>query len=166
LFDEVAAVWEYDGAPRSLVHAFKLHKMHFLAESLAPFVLLQIEALNWPWPDMITAIPQNILRGWTRGYNPAELLGREVAKLCRSQYVTLLKKEVGSLPQSAKTRAERLKTNHSQYHLIEKEGSRHKRILIIDDVLTSGQTFHDAAVALLPLVPQQLYAIALARGDS
>lgn len=80
-----------------------------------------------------------------RGYNQAELLARECARLLGIEYADLLVKTKKNKTQHSIKAAERAKNVIGVYSPINKNLIKGKRILIIDDIITTGSTLGECA---------------------
>lgn len=117
---------------------------------------------NMPWNvDIITSVPVSSQRLSERGFNQAEILGRGLAQLRGLPYIELLVRNRHSAKQSFKSRAERLKDMENMFspspnalQALRRGSSFMKsrntsgdlrshepiRILIVDDIYTTGST--------------------------
>ena len=163
--DYIASAFEYEGPAKSLVRELKFKDRPYLAKSLASFLLLQLEKLNWPLPDLITFVPQSFSKWLDRGYNQSELLAIELAKLIHSDVCSTLKKNSGLIPQAQLVLKDRKALGSSAFTFNRKLKSKNtiedKVILLIDDVYTTGTTIERAAYALREGYPQRIYALTL-----
>ena len=148
--DSWAAVWYYERYIRKSLHRYKFGR----ARHYAPVYgrLLAMKLLN-EYPegfDMLTWIPVSRLRKFTRGYDQVELLAEAVGRELGMTPVRSLRKIRNNRPQSgisgiAKRRANVL----GVYREIDPENLRGKRILLLDDIITTGATAGEAARVLL-----------------
>lgn len=146
------SAFEHDGAARQLVHLLK-----YQADGLAAEVLGEHMALAFleTWkerekPDLTVPVPLHDRRRTTRGYNQAELLAAVLCRGCGLSLVpeALVRTKAGS-SQVGRGRAERLKAMMGSFSVPFAQMVRGKRILLVDDVLTTGATAVSCAVALL-----------------
>ncbi len=96
--------------------------------------------------DVVTAVPMDKVRQGVRGYNQSEHVGREYARLLNKPYEELLIKTKTNQVQSTiadnKSRAENVK---DCYVVIDRSRIEGKRVLIVDDVYTTGATMKECA---------------------
>jgi len=162
-FDSAYSFGSYDGPLQKLIHLFKYGKVETLA---GPLSALLVRALPLDQRfDVVIAMPMHWRKRWERGFNQAELLARPIAKrhglrlasnLRRSRYT----KPQASLPESA--RNENLRNSFRVRNAHQVAG---KRVLLIDDVFTTGATLRAAAGALKAAGATQVSALTLARVD-
>lgn len=107
------------------------------------FASLQKEKFNW---DLISFVPVTRKRQAWRGYNQAEELARALVKITLTKVAPPLTKKSNARPQvglSQKERRQNLRGKLSYQN--KKELILGKRILIIDDVVTTGSTLNECA---------------------
>jgi len=133
----------HSGVPRRLVLGLKYRNARFTARDLAvPMALSVPDPGLW---DVVTWAPTSARRIAERGYDPAELLAREVARLLGLPCRRLLHRSRRSSPQSGRGRRERLVGPD----FVGKPLWRAPRVLLIDDVTTTGATLRQGAQALV-----------------
>lgn len=147
-YKRLGCCFEYEGPQKSLLIALKYQDRPYLAKSLSSFMLLQLHKLNWQLPDVITYIPQSFLRSSLRGYNQSALLAEHLGQLLQIPVVSLLKRTSFSLSQTLLPKEERKRLSPDIFICKGKHTLQKKRILLIDDVLTTGQTVECASQAL------------------
>ena len=111
--------------------------------------------------DLVVPIPLHWRRLLGRGFNQAELLARPVAKHLATPLASrCLKRNSARTNQKELKRAERLKNLHGAFSCRPLEG---QRILLIDDVATTGATLQNAAQCLRRAGSGEVQALVLAR---
>ena len=86
----------------------------------------------------------------SRGYNQSELLAKEIAKILQIKIDTkILKKTKNNTTQSTLNKAQREKNVIGAYKLKKLEKIKNKKILIFDDIYTTGSTSNECAKVLL-----------------
>lgn len=145
---KLAHVWvrtEYTGLARQLVYALKFNRSQAAAE---PIARLMTEALPWLAPNILIAhIPTASSRRRSRGYDHAELLARQLARIQNLRYATLLARQGQSRQVGAK-RQERLKQLEHAYYVCNQTPVQGAHILLVDDITTTGATLEAAAKVL------------------
>ncbi len=166
-FSKTRAVARYEGAMRDLILQFK----HTDAEELTPLLggwLAQAGGDLWPDIDVIVPVPLTWSRLWRRQYNQAALLANEVSRLsAKPLLLGLLKRHrQASGSQEGLTQRQRQDKVRGAFYLDQqlKKQIAGKRILLIDDVLTSGATLNACAKVLRrPGGAAEVMALVLAR---
>jgi ComF family protein len=116
--------------------------------------------------DLLTWVPISDLRKFTRGYDQVELLAEAVAEELGIPSRPLLKKVRHNKPQSGITgQAERRANVLGAYRITDATAVAGKRILLLDDVITTGATAGECARVLLTAGVSQVHlgAVAAAR---
>lgn len=93
--------------------------------------------------DCITCVPLYLKD--RRRFRHAELLARECAALTGLPYVDLLEKHRKTAPQHTLKRSRRAENIRGAFRVLQPELTRDKRILIVDDIITSGCTLGECA---------------------
>jgi ComF family protein len=152
--DGCAALLAYEGAGRELVARLKYRNarssMTWLAASMA--ALVDRERI-----DVVTWVPTSRVRRHRRGFDQAELLARQVARRLRLPCRPLLRRDAGP-PQTGRSLAQR-RTGPPLVARARVSG----RVLLVDDVITTGSTVASAALALRRAGAARVEVIAGAR---
>lgn len=147
--DGIAAGTLYSEGSRKLVLAFKHGRRIALAPMLARLVAARLPALEGAW--IVVPVPLHRWRLWTRGFNQAALLGREIARLTDARLVvdglvrTKRTPPLGGLGRKARARTLAGAVAVNGRRATQIKGAQ---IILVDDVLTSGAT-SDACVRAL-----------------
>ena len=162
-FDSAYSYGSYEGPLQKLIHLFKYGKVETLA---APLGSLLIRALPLEQNfDAIIAMPMHWRKRLERGFNQAELLARPVARrfgLALSGNLRRARYTDSQAGLSELARRDNLKNSFKVNKPAELLG---KRILLIDDVFTTGATLRAAAAALKAAGVRHVSALTLARVD-
>lgn len=112
-----------------------------------PFaVLMRRCKLNTAEYDAVTCVPMTDGAKRKRGYNQSELLGKAYAKQAALPYEPLLKKVKDNRKQRSLTKKERTVNVRGVYEAFGNTADR--RILLVDDILTTGATLMECAAVL------------------
>ncbi|MGN1433455.1 MAG: ComF family protein [Ruminococcus sp.] len=140
----------YDGIFKKAVKKFKFGNKGGYAKQLAfPMVQSILESYPGVNFDLITCVPMHKKRLIERGYNQAELLAKECAKIMNIPYFDTLEKFRENREQHSIKASERAKNVRGVYRTIDKELVTDKNILIIDDIITTGNTLGECAGTLI-----------------
>ena len=160
--DSVTAVWYYKDSVRSSLHRYKFGRARFLAEPYGR--LLAMKLLTGPEKiDLITWVPISPIRKLFRGYDQDELLARAVARELNVPCVPLLKKVRHNPPQSGIDGYARRRANVlGVYQVADAARIPGKKIVLIDDILTTGATAGECARMLLTFGAEEIHCAVIA----
>lgn len=145
-FLSVHSAGVYDAGLRKAVHRFKYEGGHYLDRPLGTLLGRVLE--NISAPDIIVAVPLHVRRLRERTYNQSLLLARELGKqLSRPVAATLLER-VRDTPQQQGLRA-RERTRNLRGAFACHQSLAGERILLVDDVMTTGATAEACSQVLL-----------------
>jgi ComF family protein len=162
-FDAAYSFGSYEGTLQQLIHLFKYAKVETLGQPLSRFLLqaLPLEA-NF---DLIIAMPMHWRKRWERGFNQAELLAAPVARRYGLPLANNLRRARYTRSQAGLTESGRRENLRGSFRLHRPERIKGKRILLIDDVFTTGSTLRAAAAILKSAGAAHVAALTLARVD-
>jgi ComF family protein len=149
-FDSCIAPFYYTGSAKSAILRFKFQGLPQNGPFLAKFIYDRIEekysGLNF---DFISFVPSHPEKKKARGYNQSEILAINAAKyLCLPLEGEVLVKTANKTPQHELTRAERFKNIAGTFSAPKPRTVSGKKILLIDDILTTGSTLGECAKTL------------------
>ena len=144
------STFPYDDHYKAAVIRFKFHQRkqyaYQMARMMAITILLEYSQENF---DMITYVPLHKERLKERGYNQCELLSAELSKILNIPSVPTLIKTKHTKPQHTISKLkERQENVKNAYKVIDKNQVNGKRILLIDDIVTTGNTIGECASVL------------------
>ncbi|APG25055.1 ComF family protein [Syntrophotalea acetylenica] len=153
----------YEQTLRAAVHRFKFQNAVHLDRPLARLLAASLEDVPRGFrPDVLVAVPLHRRRLQARTYNHSLLLARELGRLWKIPAPgRLLRRVRPTLPQqglSAKLRRRNLRGAFALTRPLEGE-----RILLVDDVLTTGATARECAATLLAGGASRVAVAVLAR---
>jgi ComF family protein len=162
-FDHAASFGMYEGSLRSLIHLFKYSGMKPLARPLAAHLERTIPVDEHF--DAVVPVPLYWRRQWTRGFNQAELLARHVAKHRGIPVWNALRRKRATATQAGLANAGRRLNVAGAFAVKGNSQLAGKKILLIDDVMTTGATASACAVALKRGGARSVSLLTLARVD-
>jgi competence protein ComFC len=164
-FDAAVSSYRSRGIVRKLVHQFKygrqFHLRHPLAEWLSE--TLSDPRLRDRRFDVIVPVPLHPARERERGFNQAQLLAELLADKISVPIRPALERIRYTTTQTAFDRAERMENLRDAFRLRKKMHVQDLRVLLIDDVLTTGSTLSECARVLKRCGAVSVHAATAAR---
>lgn len=164
-FDRGFFVSDYDGPLKSLIHQYKYNKQEFLAKLLGDLSINHLLPQDIiPEIDIVVPVPLHWRKKMERGFNQSELIAKRICKkqdmpfsknnLCRIKY---------TLSQIKLTRSQRQTNVSGAFRVKQPKMFYKKRVLLVDDVLTTGITASECSKTLKKAGVRKVYLFALAR---
>lgn len=148
-FEECVAPFFYEGNIRDAILRLKFHGMQSYAKQFAKWMATPIREKLAGKYDYISWVPCSRLRVWTRGFDQAKLLALALAKELDAEALCTLKKIRHNRKQSKTANAAKRRANVlGAYRAMDPQWLKNKRILLIDDVLTTGATMSECGKTL------------------
>ena len=146
-FDVARAPFVYKNKVKKLVYRLKYGHGAYLSKFMAQFMYdtfldSQIDV------DVVTFVPMPKSRQFERGYNQAEEIAKEFSLISGIEQKALLKRTKFTKNLARMGREERQKAIVNAFDVINKEDVKGKRVLLIDDVFTSGATTNECSKIL------------------
>jgi competence protein ComFC len=154
------------GVVRDLIHRFKYGGETWLAGLLVDFLRqgLRDARLRDESFDAVVPVPLHPLRRREREFNQAEILSRELARGQGWEFCDALARIRYTVTQTHFDRRRRMRNLRDAFHVRRNTTVRGKRLLLVDDVLTTGSTLDECARVLLAAGAKTVHALTVARG--
>jgi ComF family protein len=176
-YDAAYTYGSYEGTLRKLIHIFKFDRVHTLARPLGALIASVLPREQQF--DAIVPMPLHWRRRWERGFNQSELLANEISRRWSVPVVRAVRRVKPTVSQAGLTNAKRranvsgafssrrpLSGAFAFWKRSEKFNLRAgARVLLIDDVLTTGATAAACARALKRAGAKHVTVLAVARTD-
>ncbi len=147
-FGKCAVPLRYEGTAREALLRFKFRGAQSAAEGLGALLAqCAAEELGGQF-DVVTWAPVSDKRRRQRGYDQAYLLARAAAKTWGAEPVFLLRKRRDNPQQSGLGAAERRGNVVGVYEAVDPEKTENARVLLVDDIITTGSTLAECARVL------------------
>ncbi len=159
--DGIRAPFIFGGVLRRAIHEFKYRNLRDAAAPLAA-MLADYLVLN-PLPaDVLVPVPLHRRRLRERGYNQAGLLARQLGRLAGLPVAGDCLVRRGDTPPQARAEGIEARRQHVAGAFAADGRLAGRRVLLIDDVTTSGATLNAAAAALKDAGVATVWGLALA----
>ena len=150
-FDEHIYLFKYSGEIRNMILNYKFREKSYIYSTFVELIknnkkiCAQIKKY-----DIIIPVPISKKRLNTRGYNQSALIARKIAKTLNMCYEeNILVKIKDNKPQSEMGQEKRKSNVKDVYTIKNKEKIYQKKILLIDDIFTTGNTVNECAKVLI-----------------
>ena len=161
--DSFTAVWYYEGDVRDSLLRYKFKNQQIYAEIYGRLLAMKLLQTHPEGFDCLTWVPISFLRNLRRGYDQVELLAQAVGRELGMTPVPLLRKVRHNRPQSRLRDAAMRRGNVlGAYRIRNREQIPGKRILLLDDILTTGATAGECARVLLTAGAMEVHCAAIA----
>ena len=156
--DSWVAVWYYKDCIRESLHRYKFGRCRHYAAVYGRLLAMRIQNEYPDGFDLLTWAPISAARKFRRGYDQVELLAKAVGQELGMEPVRTLKKVRNNPPQShISGQAERKANVLGVYRAVCPDEIKGKRILLLDDIITTGATAGECARVLLTAGAQEVH---------
>ena len=143
-------LWYYKENVRSSILRYKFYGRRSYGQSFGRLLAMKLQKDGWDDTDVLSWIPISRQRKFTRGYDQTELIAKVVAEELGHTLIPTLRKIRNAKPQSTMGDAAHRRANIlGAYKVIDPGFVKGKRILLLDDIITTGVTASEAARMLL-----------------
>ena len=157
----------YSDKVKRAIHRYKFGGRANYAKTFGAIMADTIEKELKGRYDIITWVPISAARKRARGYDQSMLLAYTIALELQDVAVETLRKTVHNEPQSNLSGAAlRRKNVEGVYEVVDPALVKGKRILLVDDIMTTGSTLSECASALLGAGATEVVCAVLARPDT
>lgn len=143
------SLWYYEGTVRRSILRFKFYGQRSFAEVYGRLLAMRLLSEEESF-DVLTWVPISRLRRWRRGYDQVQLIAEAVGRELGITPLPTLTKLRNNRPQSRLgTAAHRRANVLGVYRITDSEPIQGKRIMLLDDIITTGATAGECARVLL-----------------
>jgi ComF family protein len=150
----------------SAIHRFKYGGAPELARALSAWSARGIDLLGIEASDVWVPVPLHPLRLAERGYNQSALLARELSRLSRGQVDARRLRRLRNTEQQAKRDRRERDENVAAAFSARKSAAFPRRVVLVDDVVTSGATLRACIAALRAAGDRVVGCVAVAHAAS
>ena len=150
-FIEHSYFFKYENLIRNQILSYKFQEKAYIYKTIAKFLEKKQKCFEILRKyDIILVVPISIQRKMNRGYNQSELIAKEIAKILQIKIDTkTLKKTKNNITQSTLNKEQREQNVIRAYTTKNTEKIKNKKILIFDDIYTTGSTVNECAKVLV-----------------
>lgn len=145
-----ALVWfSKKGMVQHLMHNLKYKGQEEIGKFMGSWLGYDLHNTPFASVDIVIPVPLHARRLRERGYNQVALFGRELASALHVEYNDhILVKTKATKTQVFKGRLMRWNSDDSLFSITDYNSLKHKHILLVDDIITTGATLESCAQAL------------------
>lgn len=164
-FSKHLYIFKYEGIIRNKIIEYKFEDKGYLYKMFAKIILSDKKTYNFIKKyDVIIPVPISKKRKKKRGYNQSELVANELAqKLNQDIWTDIIIKKKDNKPQSELNKLERIKNVEDIYEINKPIEVKNKKVLLLDDIYTTGSTVNEIARKLKQNQTQEIGVITLAK---
>lgn len=140
--DFILSYGQYGGVLKKVILSFKYKKNFTSGKIISELMKIKLEEIKYV-PDIILYVPIDKIAKRKRGFNQCEFIAKELSKSTGAKAKKYIKKVKKTREQKRLSLEERKLNIKNVFKLEHGELLNNKRILIIDDVVTSGSTLYE-----------------------
>ncbi len=163
-FDRLNACFAYEGIARRLIQQFKYQGRAYLGETLTRLMLTVIHKDAVSVFDALVPVPLFATRLREREFNQARVLAECLARETGVRVLPLLVRTKNTRSQARLCEKDRAANVQGAFQVIPDQDLSDQRLLLIDDILTTGATASVAACALKEAGARHVAVLAFAKG--
>lgn len=150
-FNEHYYFFKYENLIRQQILDLKFHEKPYVYKTIMYFLKENKKDLkNLEKYDIIIVVPVSISRKKERGYNQSTILAKEISRIIERPFIkNVLYKIKNTVPQSTLNKEQREQNAKGVYKVNNIQKIYNKKILIFDDIYTTGSTLNECAKVLI-----------------
>ncbi len=164
-FEEQISIFTYQNLIRDLILEYKFCFKPYLYHTFTNFLIKNKKVFQKIKSyDIIIPVPISMKRKFERGFNQSNLIAKGIAKSTGIELVTnCIRKTKNTTTQSTLNGEERRKNVQNVYKLENAQILKNKKILVIDDVITTGSTLNSCCKVIREAEPAKIGVLVLAK---
>jgi len=168
-FNSVRSAFPYVGPIGDMIRNLKYRGQESAAYPLASLAVVALrdhfdQLIERKGVDLVVPVPLHPTRQWRRGFNQSERIAGEIARLLNLEFEEHGARRMRITPRQARrdTPEERLANVADAFDVVDPMRVAARRILLIDDVLTTGATVASCAAALRRAGAESVHIVTIA----
>lgn len=164
-YDKIFSALHYKGVFKSKMLSYKFHNTKYVGMAFAEILTGLIRKYNID-ADIIIAVPISKERLRERGYNQSAVIAKKVSEFTKIKYKEdILIKNKNNLRQSELKLNERKENVKDAYSIKNIENIKNKKIILIDDIFTTGATLNECSKILKQNGARKVIAITVMHAE-
>ena len=159
----IIAIHYSSGPSKEIIHNLKYNSVVELADLLGELMVLALENAEIPSDTIIVPVPLHPKKLGKRGYNQSFLIGRYIADKLQLECLEPLVRVKETETQINLGRNARLANLKNAFYCKNPEIVQGRRILLVDDVITTGATLNECAKELKQAGAKSVLAVVAAK---
>lgn len=164
-FDELLCIFKYEDIIRDIIIKYKFQNKPYLYKTFSKIILKNEKTCGFLEKyDIIIPVPISKKRKHERGYNQTQLIAKEIAKILNIKLGNnILIKERDTKAQSELSKKERAINIKDVFKITDYKTIKNMKILIFDDIYTTGSTANECARVLKEAGAQKVGVLTIAK---
>ena len=163
-YNKFIYIFEYKHIIRKLMLNYKFKGRPYISNFFVEIILkdknLCRNILNY---DIIVPVPMSKEKLYKRGYNQTELVANGISKELKIETKKLLQKKENIKTQSSLLKVGRSRNIRNAFYILEPEKIRDKKVILLDDIFTTGATVRECAKKLKEAGAKEILVLVLAK---
>lgn len=164
-FDKIIYFFRYEGLIRKIILKYKFSDQSYIYKTISFFMLKNNQFVDFIQNyDTIVPVPISKKRYKERGYNQSYLIAKEISKKANLNLQNnCLIKSKNIIEQSKLNKEERMQNIQGVYKIKNKEKIYGKKVILIDDIYTTGSTADECCKTLKQANPKKIAVLTIAK---
>jgi len=164
-YDYLISIAKYRDVVVSIIHNLKFYNLSSISDYIAQLIYKQVKKIKLVLDvNTITAVPLHSVRKKERGYNQASLIAKKLANLLKCEYREDVIERVSNTVSQATLDHDKRERNIKQAFKLKKNiDLKHKSIILLDDVFTTGSTTEECCKVLKKAEPKKIIVLTMGK---
>lgn len=164
-FDEHIYFFKYDGIVREELIKYKFQEKSYNYKMFSEIIFSNPKVSEvLKKYDIVISVPVSRRRKMERGYNQSELIAKDICKKLNKKYSRdILIKTKNTTAQSTLNKEQRKENAKGVYEIRKQDKIKGKKVLLIDDIYTTGSTVNECSRALKQANPKEIGVATVAK---
>ncbi len=164
-YDYLISIVRYRGVAVSVIYNLKFFNLKSISDFIAELIYKQIKKLKLMLDlNIITSVPLHSVRKRERGYNQAALIAKKLATLLKCEYSSdIIERVTNTLSQATLEHEDRMRNISQAFKLKKNIDLKHKSVILLDDVFTTGSTVEECCKVLKKAGPKKIIVLTMGR---
>lgn len=165
-YEEHMYLFDYKDEIREKIIQYKFKEKPYMYKAFAEIFIKNEKVCNFLKSyDIMLPVPIHKKRKNERGYNQSDLIAKEISKQIEKLIYknNIIRKNKNTNPQSSLNKTERIENAKNVYEIMDKQIINNKKIIIFDDIYTTGSTVNECARLLKRVGAEKIGILTIAK---